>query len=338
MKEAMFYHVIDGKTIQCDLCPHRCKLKNNQCGICGVRQNREGTLYSLIYGRVIAMHVDPIEKKPLFHVAPGSRSFSLATAGCNFKCKFCQNYEISQLRGTENLLQMGEKLAPDEIVALAKQQGCASIAYTYTEPTVYFEYAYDIATLAHKENLLNIFVSNGFISEEPLYLLSDVLHALNVDLKSYRDEFYKKNVCARLTPVLDALRIMKKLKFWIEITTLIIPGENDSKEELTDIATFIRTELGPEVPWHISRFYPHYNFSHYPPTPIGTLKTAYEIGKKQGLRYVYLGNVSGEKEENTYCHQCGKLLIERRGFHITQYNVVVGSCQYCQTPLDGLKF
>ncbi|MFZ5519375.1 MAG: AmmeMemoRadiSam system radical SAM enzyme [Candidatus Zhuqueibacterota bacterium] len=333
----MFYHAIDDKTIQCDLCPHRCKLKDNQFGICGVRQNRSGALYSLVYGRAIAMHVDPIEKKPLFHVSPGSQSFSIATAGCNFKCKFCQNYEISQLRDAENLMQIGQELEPAEIVASAKQSGCASIAYTYTEPTVYFEYAWDTAKLAHRENILNIFVSNGFISEEPLYMMHDVLNALNVDLKSYRDEFYKKNVGARLTPVLDALRVMKKLKFWIEITTLIIPGENDSKDELTDIATFIRTELGPEVPWHISRFYPHYKFSHYPPTPIATLKSAYEIGKQQGLRYVYLGNAPGEKEENTYCYHCGRLLIERRGFQITQYHVIDGACQYCHTPLDGLK-
>jgi len=337
MIEAMFYHKIDDTNIQCDLCPHHCKLKNNQFGICRVRQNLSAKLYSLVYGRSIATHVDPIEKKPLFHVAPGSKSFSMATAGCNFKCQFCQNFEISQLRNNVDLQQIGQDITPEEIVASAKHFGCASIAYTYTEPTIYFEYAYETAKLANRQGILNVFVSNGYINEEPLHFMKDYLNALNVDLKSFRDAFYKKYVGARLSPVLDSLRIMKKLNFWIEITTLVIPSKNDSKQELTDIATFIITELGPETPWHISRFYPQYKFSHYPPTPISTLKDAYKIGKDQGLRYVYLGNVRGEKAENTYCYQCGELLIERHGYQIVQYNLKSGACKYCQTPLDGLK-
>lgn len=337
MKEAMFYHKIDDRIIQCDLCPHLCKLKNNQIGICGVRQNGSGTLYSLVYGRSIATHVDPIEKKPLFHVAPGSKSFSMATAGCNFRCQFCQNHEISQLRGNVDLQRVGQKISPEEIVATAKKYDCASIAYTYTEPTVYFEYALDTAKLAHETGILNVFVSNGYINQEPLYAIKDYLNALNIDIKSFRESFYKKYVGARLNPVLESVKTMKKLNFWLEITTLVIPGENDSEQELMDIAAFIKNELGPETPWHISRFYPQYKFAHYSPTPVSTLKNAYEIGKAEGLRYVYIGNVLGEKTENTYCHKCGALLIERSSYQIKNKNLESGACVNCHTKMDGLQ-
>jgi len=337
MKEALFYRKTRENRVVCELCPHFCKLKNGQIGICHVRKNVDGILYSLVYGKAIAVHVDPIEKKPLFHVAPGSTSFSIATVGCNFHCKFCQNHDISQISKIEEISRYSRELSPEQVVTMAKQNNCTSIAYTYTEPTIYFEYAYDIARLAHAEGILNVFVTNGFINPEPLKFISEYLDAANIDLKSYRDDFYKKLVGAKLSPVLETLKLMKKLNIWVEVTTLIIPGENDSDVELNQIARFIKNDLGEGTPWHISRFYPHYQLSSYPPTPVSALEKAFEIGKKNGLRYVYLGNVPGSDAESTYCSHCQKLLIKRYGYQILEHHIVSGKCEFCGTPLDGLK-
>lgn len=337
MKEAMFYQQLDENRLQCTLCPHDCKLKDGQIGICGVRQNKQGRLFSLVYGRAIAVHIDPIEKKPLFHVLPGSQSFSMSTVGCNFNCKFCQNNDISQVSKSNNVANSGTEILPQEIVSLTKKNQCQSIAYTYTEPTVYFEYAYDCCHLAHQEDIINIFVTNGYINPEPLKLVSAYLDAANVDLKSYQEKFYRELVGAKLTPVLESLKLMKKYGIWVEVTTLIIPTKNDSDEELKDIARFIKQELGQETPWHISRFYPQYKLTTLPPTSVETLNHAREIGLSEGLRYVYTGNVPGDEGENTYCYNCGKVILKRYGFQILDKHILDAKCGYCGTPIDGLK-
>ena len=332
-KEARWYHKREDGKVQCYLCAHRCIISDGKLGICQVRKNEGGTLYTLVYGRTIARHVDPIEKKPLFHVAPGSTSFSIATPGCNFRCLFCQNADISQMPREQHLI-MGHQMSPEEIVRDAKRYGCASISYTYTEPTIFSEYAYDVAVLAHDAGLLNIYVTNGYMTPEMLDDFHPYLDAANVDLKAFRDEFYREMCGARLQPVLDALRHMKRLGIWVEVTTLIIPRANDDPAELRDIAEFIRDELGPETPWHVSRFHPMYKLTDRPPTPTSTLEMAVRIGKEAGLRYVYMGNVPGQGED-TFCHQCGARLIERYGFQVLAYRLKEGKCPVCGTPVAG---
>jgi len=334
MKEARLYEKEKDQQVRCRACHHLCLIKEGRRGICHVRENRQGTLYSLVYGRPIAHHVDPIEKKPLFHVLPGSSSFSLATTGCNFRCLFCQNADISQareLKGTP-----GEEVPPEAIITAALRTECRSIAYTYTEPTIFFEYAQDIALLAVAQGLKNVFVTNGYMTQDVLESLHPHLHAANVDLKAFRDHFYKTQCGARLAPVLDTLKIMKRMKIWVEVTTLIIPTLNDSKEELSELARFIVDDLGPETPWHISRFHPTYKLTQLPVTPIKTLQQAWETGKEAGLRYVYTGNVPGDAAEKTYCHLCGYLLLDRFGFSILKNNLQKGKCPRCQTSMDGI--
>jgi pyruvate formate lyase activating enzyme len=335
LKEAMFYEKLDGNVVKCNLCSHRCgRITNLKRGICEVRENRDGTLYSLVYGRVVARAVDPVEKKPLFHFLPGSRAYSIATVGCNFRCRNCQNFEISQMPRERNVI-IGEDVAPEEIVAAAKRYKCESIAYTYTEPTIFFEYAYDIAKLASREGIKNVFVTNGYITEEALVEIKPYLDAANIDLKSFSDEFYRKNCGARLDPVLDSIRLHKSLGIWIEITTLVIPTLNDSEENLRRIAEFIK-DVGEEIPWHISRFHPMYQLLDLPRTPIASLHKAREIGLEVGLRYVYEGNVTGEVGENTYCYECGRPLIRRHGYTILENKVKNSECFYCGAEIDGV--
>jgi pyruvate formate lyase activating enzyme len=334
MKEAILYEKLPGAKVQCALCNHRCHIPEGQRGICGVRENQGGGLYTLVYRQLISRNVDPIEKKPLFHFAPGSSSFSIATVGCNFHCDFCQNYEISQMPRDRKQI-WGEDVSPEEVVALAKKSGCRTIAYTYTEPTIYFEYALDIARLASAEGLKNIFVTNGYMTEEALQTLHPHLHGANVDLKAFQEEFYQKRCGARLEGVLQSLRIMKALGVWVEITTLIIPGLNDSEEELRRMVAFI-AGLGRETPWHISRFHPMYKMLDRSPTSVQTLARVRKIGLEGGLRYVYMGNVPGDEGEDTYCHHCGKLLIDRLGFQVRKYQVVGGRCYNCGTIVDGV--
>jgi len=329
----MFYKKLKENIVQCDLCSHHCKINKGKRGICGVRENIDGTLYSLVYGKVISWAVDPVEKKPLFHFYPGSEVYSIATVGCNFRCRNCQNYEISQMPKPNKPI-LGEELTSEEIVEAAKHYKCSSIAYTYTEPTIFFEYAYDVAKLASKAGIKNIFVTNGYITEEALREIAPYLDATNIDLKSFSDEFYRKNCGARLEPVLEAIRFFKKLGIWIEVTTLVIPTLNDSEEEFKKIAEFIR-EVGDEIPWHVSQFYPAYELLDLPRTPIKTLDRAREIGLETGLRYVYQGNVPG-RGENTYCYNCGELLIERYGYEITRYNLVNSRCPRCNAKIDGI--
>ena len=334
MREALLYEKLKNKKVRCNLCPHHCVIEEAKRGICGVKENKEGTLYSLVYGRAVASGVDPIEKKPFFHFFPGSYAFSIATVGCNFSCLFCQNADISQFPKEKKEI-IGEFLPPEEIVSYAKRNKCKSISYTYTEPTIFFEYAYETAKIAHQQGIKNNFVTNGFISKEAIKLISPYLDAANVDLKSFGDDFYKKFCGARLQPVLDSLKLMKELGIWVEVTTLIIPTLNDSAEELKSIAEFI-LGLGQETPWHISRFYPHYKMADLPPTPVETLHKAREIGKKAGLNYVYSGNVPGDEGENTFCPHCGKKVISRYGFQSLENRLKEGKCPYCGTKIAGI--
>ena len=331
----MFYEKLDDKLVKCNLCSHRCsRIADSNRGICGVRENRDGKLYSLVYGKIVACAIDPIEKKPLFNFLPGSKSYSIATVGCNFRCDNCQNYDISQLPKERNII-VGQEASPEEIVLAAKQSNCASISYTYSEPTIFFEYAYDIAKFAKKEGLKNVFVTNGYITPEALQEISPYLDAANIDLKSFSDDFYRKSCGARLQPVLDSIRLYKRLGIWTEITTLIIPSLNDSEEELRKIAQFIK-EVGEDTPWHITQFHPTYKIIDLPRTPITTLRKAREIGLETGLRYVYEGNVPGETGENTYCYKCKKILIRRFGYQIQENKIKNSTCTYCGAKIDGM--
>lgn len=335
-KKAMFYNKLGNKKVKCNLCSHRCTINDSKLGFCGVRQNIDGELFSLVYGEVIATNADPIEKKPLYHFLPGSRAYSIATPGCNFRCSFCQNWQISQMRkdGKNGLNGFSNRfLEPEKIVQDALDSGCESISYTYTEPTIFFEYAYDVAKIAKKNGLYNNFVTNGYITREVLEKIKPFLDAANVDLKSFSDDFYK-NICkSRLEPVLDCIKNMKKLGIWVEVTTLVVPDMNDSIEELNQIADFI-SKIGTEIPWHISRFHPDYNFNNSTATPIQTLKNAYNIGKKHGLKYVYLGNIS--EDSDTYCFNCNNLVIKRSPFHLKQNNLKDGKCPICKKEINGI--
>ena len=332
----MFYQQVDDNIVNCSLCSHRCSgIADFKRGICGVRENTKGKLYSLVYGRLVAKSVDPIEKKPLFQFLPGSLSYSIATLGCHFRCDNCQNFDISQLPKERGVI-LGQQTSPEEVVLAAKGSNCKSIAYTYSEPTVFFEYALDVAKLAKKEGLKNVFVTNGYITEEPLRTIAPYLDAANVDLKSFSDSFYRKTCGARLQPVLDSIKIYKSLGVWVELTTLIIPTLNDSPEELQKIAEFIRDEVGEDTPWHISAFHPTYMLPDLPRTPVSTIRDARKIGLEAGLKYVYEGNVLGEDGENTYCPNCKKPVIQRFGYSIKENHVKNSKCGFCGADIDGV--
>ncbi len=335
MKEALFWERKEDQKVHCSLCRFRCLIAEGQRGICGVRENQAGVLYTLVYGRSIAESVDPIEKKPLFHYYPGSLSFSVATAGCNFRCLHCQNYQIAHLPRTSRTIA-GHDLPPEEIVRKAVDAGCRSISYTYTEPTIFYEYALDTAVLAKKQGLGNVFVTNGYITEEALTRIAPYLDAANVDLKGFTEKFYREVAGATLQGVLDSLKVYRKLGIWIEVTTLIIPGHNDNEADLKGIARFIAEELGREVPWHVTAFYPTYRLQDRPPTPVETLRRARDIGLDAGLRYVYEGNIAGEGGENTFCPSCGREVIERFGFRLGEIQIINGRCSFCKEPLDGV--
>jgi pyruvate formate lyase activating enzyme len=332
IKEALLYEKIDGLKVKCLLCAHQCKIEPSKVGVCKVRKNIDGRLHSLVYAQTIASNVDPIEKNPLYHFFPGTKAFSIATPGCNFQCGFCQNWQISQAPRIDIALKT-RKLLPEEVVKKAKEYNCKSISYTYTEPTIFFEYAYETAKIAKEEGLYNNFVTNGYMSQKALKMIHPYLDGANVDLKSFRDDFYKKICKARLQPVLDSIALMKKLNIWVEVTTLIIPGQNDSQEELGDIAEFI-SSVGIDIPWHISRFHPDYQFTDYNDTSLEVLQRAGEIGKKAGLHYVYLGNVLDEP--NTSCYNCQKPLIKRAYFSIEENKIEQGKCSFCKATIAGV--
>jgi pyruvate formate lyase activating enzyme len=334
IKEAMFYEKLNNKKVLCNLCMQKCVLKENQQGICGVRQNMDGKLYAFNYGKLIVRHVDPIEKKPLFHFYPGSKVYSIATVGCNFKCQFCQNYDIALMPYRDGKI-LGVDSSPRETVNQTITAHCKSIAYTYTEPTIFYEYAFDTAKLAHGKGIRNIFVTNGYFSPEALKAIGPYLDAANVDLKSFSNEFYKKICKAKLQPVLDNLKLVKQLNIWIEVTTLIIPTLNDTEDELQSIAEFI-ADLGKEIPWHVSAFYPAYKLSHLLATPLAILQRAREIGLQAGLRYVYTGNIFNRTGETTYCYNCAKPLIIRDNYRIVEIYIRENRCPYCGVLIDGI--
>ncbi|MCD4677540.1 MAG: AmmeMemoRadiSam system radical SAM enzyme [Desulfobacula sp.] len=334
--ETLIYEKLDKKAVKCQICRHFCIIKDGKRGICGVRENQGGALYSLVYPKVIATSVDPIEKKPVFHLKPGSYSYSIATVGCNFKCAFCQNSNIAQMPADYNGMIQGKDLSCESIVEEAVKTGCSSISYTYTEPTIFFELALETARLAKTRGLLNIFVTNGYMSTRALEMIHPYLDAANVDLKAFNDRFYKTYCKARLEPVKETIKEMKDLGILVEITTLLIPGLNDDQDDIKAMAEYIANDLGEETPWHISRFHPSYNMTSRPPTPVSSLEKAYEAGKAAGLRYVYIGNVPGKSSENTYCHSCNELLVKRTGYHIENYLKEKGKCPQCGTMAYGI--
>ena len=335
MKEALLYEKLHEKVVGCLLCAHECKIPDNKFGLCGVRENVGGVLYTHAYGHLVAAQVDPIEKKPLYHFLPGSNSLSVAIAGCNFRCGFCQNWEISQapIEGDQGVSLREDEFTPQNLVDEALHSDCQSISYTYTEPTIFFEYAYDSAKLAKARGLQNIFVTNGYMTKACLKEISPYLDAANVDLKFFKDSSYRKICSASLSPVLDSIKLMKDLGIWVEITTLIIPGVNDSEEELSDIAKFILS-VDKNMPWHVSRFHPDYKFTGYASTPEETLKKAQSIGEGTGLKFVYAGNVYGWGND-TLCPECKKVLIRRDALEIMEYNIKKNKCIYCQNDIPG---
>ncbi|MBI4706605.1 MAG: AmmeMemoRadiSam system radical SAM enzyme [Candidatus Omnitrophica bacterium] len=333
-KEALLYKKLANNLTHCYLCNHNCRISEGKFGFCGVRQNIQGTLYTHVYGEVVSAHVDPVEKKPLYHFLPGSSSFSIAAIGCNFRCSFCQNWEISQASAREGLFNYGEKLTPEDVVRLALENNCKSISYTYTEPTIFFEYALNIAKIAKEKGLKNIFVTNGYMTSQCLEMLRPYLDAANVDLKFFKDSSYKEICAASLEPVLNSIRLMHELGIWVEVTTLVIPGENDSEQELSGVAGFI-AGVDKNIPWHISRFHPDYKFSGHKSTPEKTLLFARDLGRNAGLNYIYIGNVSGLGDD-TFCPQCKKLLVAREGFDILENHIINGKCSFCQADISGV--
>lgn len=333
LKEALLYKKLPDKKVSCFLCSHRCIISNGKFGICQVRQNKGGELYTYAYGKLAAVNIDPIEKKPIFHILPGSQSFSIAAVGCNFHCGFCQNWQISQKQEADKLDLSSLPMSIDEVVERALRYKCKSISYTYTEPTIFFEYALEIAMLAKEKGLYNIFVTNGYMTKEALEMLRPYLDGANVDLKFFNDESYRQTCGGRLEPVLESISLMRKMNIWVEVTTLVVPGKNDSTVELKGIASFL-AGIGKEIPWHISRFHPDYKITDLEATPLATLKKASGIGKDAGLRYVYIGNVA--EEEKTHCYNCSKALISRLGFEVIENKLKNGRCPDCNTPLDGI--
>lgn len=340
MKEALLYERLDDNRVQCHLCAHECRIDDGRLGVCQVRRNEGGTLHTLVYGQAISQAVDPIEKKPLFHFYPGSLSYSIATVGCNLRCTFCQNADISQAPRDRGVIPE-TNVPPEAVVRGAQRYGCLSLAYTYTEPTIYFEYAHDISRLAAEAGIANVYVTNGYMTSGMLALVTEptgprLMDAANVDLKAFRDAFYRRECGARLQPVLDSLVYMKRHGVWLEVTTLIIPGRNDSDEELRDIARFIATELGADTPWHVSRFHPTYRLTDAPPTPAATTRRARGIGLEEGLLYVYEGNVPLSDGEDTRCPTCGRTAIQRRGFSVIRNDASGGACRHCGGAIHGI--
>ncbi|MCX5693792.1 MAG: AmmeMemoRadiSam system radical SAM enzyme [Candidatus Omnitrophica bacterium] len=332
MKEAQLYTALENRLVQCQLCAHSCKIAEGKFGFCGVRQNISGVLYAQNYAQLVATNADPVEKKPLYHFLPGTLTFSIASLGCNFRCGFCQNWEISQFSPDNQGL--GEKFSADKVIELAKQFNCRSIAYTYTEPTVSFEFVLETAKLAKKAGLRNIFVTNGYLSRPAISLLTPYIDAVNIDLKFFKESSYQKICSASLGPILDSIQLLHDSGVWVEITTLIIPKENDDPKELTKIAKFIAL-VDKNIPWHISRFHADYKFKDYPVTPEHTLKLAYAIGLEEGLRYVYVGNF-GVWGQDTLCGKCRKFVIKRDGFNVLESYLEQNRCVFCQAVLPGV--
>ena len=331
--EARYYEKLAYRKIRCKLCPRECVIDDRERGYCGVRENRGGTYYSLVYSRPCALHADPIEKKPLFHFHPGSLAFSIATAGCNLNCKFCQNWQISQVRPEE---VRAIYLTPEKTARSAKKSKCLSVAYTYSEPIIFYEYMYDTAVAAQKIGIKNVVVTAGYISKDPLIELCKCVDAIKVDLKSFSESYYKDIVNGELKPVLDSLITIRKQNVWTEIVYLVVPTLNDSEQEFRKLCQWIKEYLGTDVPVHFTRFHPQYLLKNLPPTPLNTLDMAKSIADSEGLHYVYIGNVPGHEAENTFCPKCGQIVLERTGYYIKSNNIMHNKCRYCQTEIAGI--
>jgi pyruvate formate lyase activating enzyme len=335
LKRAILWEPEEAQKVRCFLCNWRCEIADGKLGRCHVRKNSGGVLYSLSYDKLCAANADPIEKKPLFHFQPGSTSFSIATPGCNFQCVFCQNWQISQMPYTQNDLE-GSEYSPERIVEAAIQSGCKSIAYTYTEPTIFMELCSETAQLAKQNGLSNVFVSNGFMTTEAIDFAKSWLDGINIDLKAFSEIYYRDLCKAKLKPVLETISyIAQKTDIWMEITTLIVPGKNDSEDELRSIAEFIAKEASVDTPWHVSRFYPQYKMADTAPTDGAILERAIDIGKEAGLRYIYVGNLPGARAESTYCYSCGALLIERTGYQVQRNLIDDYHCPQCDAEIAG---
>lgn len=329
-REARFWKTISDKKLQCNLCSHSCKINNDNFGICRVRKNENGKLNTLIYGSCSSVAVDPIEKKPLFHFYPGTNVFSLGTVGCNFKCSHCQNYGISAASLDYSNIR---EIEPEQVVELAKDNNCQGIAWTYNEPSIWYEYTFDASKLAKENDLYTVYVSNGYIAEEPLREISPFLDAINVDVKAFTDDFYKKICKARLEPVLQTCEIVKELGIHLEVTYLIIPTLNDSEDEITNFCEWVVDKLGKNVPVHFSRFRPDYKMRDIQMTPMNTMLKAYDIAKKTGVLFPYLGNIPSGDYENTVCPNCGNICIERNGYSINLDGFSNGRCIKCNNHI-----
>ena len=335
MHPAQLWKSLPDGRVSCRLCSHFCRIADGDRGLCGVRVNQGGALFTLAYERVAAAHLDPVEKKPLYHFQPGSLTFSYGTMGCNLSCAFCQNYSLSQ-PPRQGRPVTGEPTTPAALVAAAKRTGAASIAATYSEPTVFFELMRDTAELAHAAGLKSIMVSNGFQSTKCLEALDGHIDAANIDLKAMNPDFYERVCGASLRPVLRNLAHMRKLGWWLEVTTLLIPGANDADAELKELAGFLVRELGPDTPWHISRFHPDFNMRGTPPTPLSRLERAFAIGREAGLHYVYVGNVAGDGHNGTTCPACGAVVLLRVGMGLEEARTRAGHCASCGAPIAGV--
>jgi len=333
IREAKFYEKLPYKKIKCKLCPRECVIDDKERGYCGVRENRGGTYFTLVHSRVVTAHIDPIEKKPFFHFLPGTVAFSIATAGCNVNCKMCQNWEISQVRPEQ---VRSTYVPPPRLADLARQYQCASLAYTYSEPVIFYEFMVDAAEAARENGVKSAVVTGGYIQADPLKKLCPHVDAIKVDLKAYSEKFYKEVVNGELKPVLEALVTLRKQNMWAEIVYLVIPTLNDGEQEFKGLARWVKSELGPDVPLHFSRFHPEYLLKNLPPTPLETLERAKAIADAEGLHYVYLGNVPGHPAEKTYCPRCRRIVVDREGFSVSAVNIRKGKCQFCQEPIAGV--
>lgn len=332
-REARYYQSLEDQKVQCQLCPRRCFLASGERSFCRTRENQKGKLTTLVYGNPCAIHVDPIEKKPFFHFLPDTQILSIATAGCNLRCKFCQNWQISQSKPEETV---NFSITPQQIVQAALSNKYPSIAFTYTEPTIFFEYMFDIAKLSKEKGLMNVYRSNGFINPKPLRELCKYMDAANIDLKGFTDKYYNEMSLAWIEPVKNTLKILKKEGVHLEITNLIITNKNDDLEIIKKMCEWIKKELGDDVPLHFSRFFPHYQLEYLPSPPVHILKTLRGIAFSVGLKYVYIGNVPGHSGENTYCHHCSKIIIKRFGFKVVENNINDGKCNFCKQPIPGV--
>ena len=332
-KLSAYQEKVDGNSVRCHICPHNCIINEGKVGICKTRVNKEGTLYSIAYGNPCSVSIDPIEKKPLFHFFPGEKIFSLATAGCNFRCLNCQNWEISQ----SSPLELNHyDLMPEDVVKRAIAHSTNLIAFTYTEPTVFYEYVYDTAQIAHEEGLKTVFISNGFINQQPLIDLCPFLDAANIDLKCFDDDIYRKLDGGRLQPVLDTLKTLKEKKVWLEITNLLVPTYTDNNKMIEEMCKWLVDNGFSDTPLHFSRFFPNYKLMDLPPTPEKSLIQAKEIAEKAGIKYVYIGNIPSVHEENTYCPHCKRMILERISYTIIKNNIDNGKCEFCKTPIAGM--